>query len=523
MKRPAGVALAFLALLALLARPIFEGQSQWNFGQYGDDGVYFVTAKAIASGQGYREPSLPGHPYAVKYPPLYPIYLSLAWLIQPKFPENLHVAAAMQALLIPCMLAMLLALLRQAGLSWVRSFWVASVTLFTPTMMLVDVLLFSEILFMCFLFAALIAVERSVKAGEDRARWIALAGGVLAGLAYLSRTAALPMLAAAPAFYFLRKRNRLSVYFLAAAIPVALSWNLFTLTHGGASASGPNAGYLTEYINIIRVTGFWANFWKQLGAVSSSIADMLIPGFVAAMAGLPLFYIVPAAALSGNWRRIQRDGWSVYALFAVPYLVMIMLWWFDGVARFLLPVWPLLALGVAEEIAHISGMVEARTKSQAPRWILIAAGFLLVLRTNLVSQRQTLAYLADEHSQRLKDLPAFSWISEQLRSGRLNPDDTVALSWKDTTTYLYTGMETSRGVFVRTLPLPEREKATSSGLESLPPPYKRGLLVLLQSDLSADLQASTKNPLQETAESLPESKLEFRSPGALIYSFRLRR
>ena len=59
-----------------------------------------VTAKAIATGQGYRIPSLPGVPFAVKYPPIFPAFLSIAWRIRPDFPGSARVGAVMQALLV---------------------------------------------------------------------------------------------------------------------------------------------------------------------------------------------------------------------------------------------------------------------------------------------------------------------------------------------------------------------------------------------------------------------------------------
>ena len=123
MARKSVLALVFLLPLALVAKPIWLGREQWHLGHGSDDGVYWVTAKAIATGQGYRVPSLPGNPYAVKYPPLFPAFLSMAWLIYPAFPANVRLAAAMQALLLPIYLALLLAVLRRFGFSWRRVFW----------------------------------------------------------------------------------------------------------------------------------------------------------------------------------------------------------------------------------------------------------------------------------------------------------------------------------------------------------------------------------------------------------------
>ena len=63
-----------------------------DFGRLHDDALMFVTAQSIAHGQGYRIPSLPENPYQTKYPPLFPAYLSLAWILNPSFPGNLTTA-----------------------------------------------------------------------------------------------------------------------------------------------------------------------------------------------------------------------------------------------------------------------------------------------------------------------------------------------------------------------------------------------------------------------------------------------
>src|SRR3954453_17870326 len=77
--RKIAIALGFVLLLALVAKPLWEAREQWHWGQGQDDGAYWVTAKSLADGDGYRVASLPGRPYAVKYPPLYPLFLSIAW------------------------------------------------------------------------------------------------------------------------------------------------------------------------------------------------------------------------------------------------------------------------------------------------------------------------------------------------------------------------------------------------------------------------------------------------------------
>src|SRR5206468_4145523 len=75
----------YLALPRLLDREI----------AFYDEGVYVATAKALAAGSGYRNPSLPDAPPQAKYPPLVPLALSLVWRLAPQFPDNL---TAMKAL-----------------------------------------------------------------------------------------------------------------------------------------------------------------------------------------------------------------------------------------------------------------------------------------------------------------------------------------------------------------------------------------------------------------------------------------
>ena len=69
-----------------------------RFGSYHDDGIYVVTAKALATGQGYRIISLPDAPAQTKYPPFYPWLLSLVWRARPDFPENLRPMMGLSAL-----------------------------------------------------------------------------------------------------------------------------------------------------------------------------------------------------------------------------------------------------------------------------------------------------------------------------------------------------------------------------------------------------------------------------------------
>ena len=58
-------------------------------GVHHDDGVYVLTAKALAAGEGYRLVQLPERPLQTKYPILYPAVLAIVWRAWSTFLDNL--------------------------------------------------------------------------------------------------------------------------------------------------------------------------------------------------------------------------------------------------------------------------------------------------------------------------------------------------------------------------------------------------------------------------------------------------
>src|SRR5690349_1689748 len=77
------------------AASLFIGWAYWTalhapaVGMFHDDGIYVVTAKALATGHGYHIISLPGEIAQTKYPILFPALLAAVWKLSPEFPVNL--------------------------------------------------------------------------------------------------------------------------------------------------------------------------------------------------------------------------------------------------------------------------------------------------------------------------------------------------------------------------------------------------------------------------------------------------
>src|SRR6266849_2806403 len=89
MPRPVRSFFVFLLLLIPSAQFAWQNRDMPEFGSLHDDGLFFVSAQSLAAGHGYRIPSLPENPAQTKFPPLYPLYLSMIWRMNPMFPANL--------------------------------------------------------------------------------------------------------------------------------------------------------------------------------------------------------------------------------------------------------------------------------------------------------------------------------------------------------------------------------------------------------------------------------------------------
>ena len=72
-----GKVLLMLAALAPSLWMLWQAGGIPHLGYFHDDGIYAGTAAAIAEGRGPRLENLPGEPWQVKYPPLFPLYLAM--------------------------------------------------------------------------------------------------------------------------------------------------------------------------------------------------------------------------------------------------------------------------------------------------------------------------------------------------------------------------------------------------------------------------------------------------------------
>ncbi len=423
-----------------------------QFAYLHDDGLFFVSAKSLASGQGYQIASLPEAPAQTKFPPLFPLWLSLIWRLNPHFPENLQLATLL------CWLALVACL----GLAWnyfrnlyrgdengeIRALGLTSLLAISPFMILFGSTMFSEVPFTCLVLASLILSRREGKLSM-------LAAGVAAGCAYLCRTAGIALVLAIPAMALIHKKEirkkdwQRAGLFAAAALPAVLGWSLWAAAHRMKSGDLTLLYYVDyvryQFVNV-GTDNFLVVLWKNADQLLYGMGALILPKV---MDGPPIKMLTEAlgvAMISGVVRLIRQQGFRQsiavdYAAFALLSSGILLVWHFPPNERFVLPIFPLLLAGLVTEIQHLWNMFRPALhhKDRSQRivgWmfggvvasILFAALALQVFMAFSFLNQSAAIQRAKLHDRKT----AYAWIARQL------PATSAVLSYDDPLLYLYT-------------------------------------------------------------------------------------
>jgi hypothetical protein len=428
--------LIFLVLLIPSLRFVLAHKSMPEFGYLHDDGIQYVGAKSLAQGTGYRLLSLPESPPQTKYPPLLPLYLSIAWRLDPNFPANLRIASWACWIILVLFLALSWCLFRGCP-PW-KLYLIAGLLAFNPYVILFGVTPFSEVLFSCLLIGTLLLAER------PEPKW-GIAAGLLASAAYLTRTAGIALLLTLPAWWLWKRQRRHALFFVLAMLPGVLAWSLWSrsvMASGGDTTVIYYVDYLRYQFLNVGPDNLAVVIWKNLDQTLYSIGALILPKVI----DLPLIKILTevlaAASISGIVRLVRRGEMVPYALFSAVSLVILILWHFPPTERFVLPLFPLIAAGFVEELSHLFSNLRTgfrhKDTSQRVAAVLFGSVVGVLLAITLATQMfVTFSYLdqsADQKQAKLDDLKqAYTWISANL------PPSAKILSYDDPLMYLYTG------------------------------------------------------------------------------------
>lgn len=344
-------------------------------GVFWDDGVYLLTAKALAAGDGYRYTYLPGAPPAIHYPPGFPLLLAAVLRITPEFPANV----ALLKLLNPLCLALGVYGAARLGARVLRlgagpaAVAVVICALIAPVLVLTNVLL-SESLFFALLTWALIAAEDALTAGGTRR---ALAAGALCALLALVRTVGGVLMPAALIALWWRGRRREAGLLLAAAVVLLAPWQLWVW----AAARGfPDElrGSYGPYLEWV-VNGYRRDPGLALAVVAKNAGDLWRAFGIVFAPRLPHALQVGAAcallaAFGAGLAALARRA-PVLLLFLLAYGAVVLLWPYNP-ERFVWAVWPLTGL-VLVAAGKDAGEWLAPRWPAAPRVVILGVALLL--------------------------------------------------------------------------------------------------------------------------------------------------
>ena len=241
-KRQVRIAVPIALLLCLL--PYYWASFRAPaVGTMHDDGIYLVTAKALAEGKGYHIISLPDEPKQTKYPIGFPLLLAMVWKVFPNFPNNVPV---LKLVPIACLLAWLgmgVVFARRWGkLNWEAALWIAFFCAGTRWAVFLGSNFMSDLLFGALMLAG-IHYLLSLQDSPHPMR-TALLAGLCCAAAYNVRTAALAAIVGGIVALSMKKQWRLALVF--GAIPVCAIAAWMAWQQGGPVFSNPIYAYYTS-------------------------------------------------------------------------------------------------------------------------------------------------------------------------------------------------------------------------------------------------------------------------------------
>ena len=428
----------FLLLLIPSAQFAWRSRDMPEFASLHDDGLFFLSAQSIATGQGYRIPSLPENPAQTKFPPLYPLYLSLIWRINPVFPSNLALGSFGGWLALAACLGLAWRLYRSDGYTERRTWGLVGLLALSPYMILFGSTMFSEVFFTCFVLATFLCSRR------EGTRAI-VAAGLVAGCAYLARTAGIALLISVPAWLLWRREGRRAGIFALTMLPFVAGWMLWS--HASrVPGSDPTLTYYTDYLGYQFANVGFDNLavvlWKNADQILYGMGSLVLPKIFDALPVKILTQVIAVAMLAGIVRMVRRGIAVDYALFGAVSAGILLVWHYPATERFVLPLFPLLIAGFVIEMEHLAKMLRAGMHHQDTGQRVVAAGFGAVAAVVLLGALGLQGYMsffylkesADQQRARLVDRrAAYQWMSANL------PASAAVLSYDDSLLYLYSG------------------------------------------------------------------------------------
>jgi hypothetical protein len=448
-------------------------------GDYHDDAIYVITAKALAQGEGYRLINLPDAPRQTKYPILYPLMLAAVWKVQPEFPENV---ALMQRLTLATSAITIglayLYLVRFGYCGRLAACCIGLLCATSPEITYFSTVTMAEMPFALLTIVALWRLERALADHPTRVQAF-LTGAVLV-MPMLCRTLGAAFVVGGLA-HLAARRRRVGCIALGSLVTVA-PWVVWASGAWGEFGQEASTGYYTDYV------GAWATIiGGELARVVSLNAGLLFAAtpmsalFGAAQvfedAGVslvPPLFILGLATWTAVAHGVLRGQLLAWCL--VAYAFTLVVWpWPPG--RFLIPLYPALAAYLWKALGAVL-MVARRIFSGRAAKVMAGVLCVIAVAANITTIASQTAISHETHYpiRRPPERP-FQWQSFELLFAWLRhvPAPTAVIAGGlDTMLFLYTGHPSVR-------PFPHRPDALFYGASRPPTGTAQELATFLRS------------------------------------------
>ncbi|HEX4593606.1 MAG TPA: hypothetical protein VH157_05005 [Bryobacteraceae bacterium] len=512
----------FVLVLAPSAYLAWSLRDMPHLGFYHDDSIYWVSAKSLASGDGYRISSLPGQPFQTKYPPLYAMLLAGIWRINPNFPNNLPLATLFAWVLLPLYLLSVWIFLRQCEFDWRVQCVLFLIAGLSPVAVVFSFSLMPELLFTAFLLGSVTLAQRASEPGA--ARWLPALAGLAGALAYLTKSSAAPLLVTVPLCFALRKQFAKAALYIAAMLPAVVGWQWWVSGHLSRSWDLVTL-YYTNYLGFqiynVSLRDLPLVMWHNLDGFLMGAGKLLT--FDVPYGSKHLERVVAVAAIAGCVRLARRTHKLQYPVAALGFTLALLVWHYTPDQRFVFPLYPLLLAGLWTELANVCQALQIswRKPAVADRLAaMVGAGalgaFALFLAfTTTFGLFQFLpelfsTYRADFASRR----PAYQWLAHNA------PRDANVFAYDDPLLYLYAGRKSC------SLPIPPKlyYHDDQAGIDKLifalsdfAAEQRLGYVVIARDDFYRDLHERGAKSLKQAVESNSAFEQVFRNGDVAVY------
>jgi hypothetical protein len=275
-------------------------------------------------------------------------------------------------------------------------------------------------------------------------------GGVLGGLAYLARTAGMPLLMAVPLVDVWKRDWRRAGLFVAGMLPFVAGWAVWQRQHK-PSGDDPFILYYLDYVWYefynVNLQNLPAVIYKNLDGILSGIAAPVLP-MIGSEFDMLLARVIAIGIGIGVYRLAkEREEARPYAIYALLSTLMLMVWHVPPNGRFLFPLFPLLLAGFYILARQTAGLVrdayndpKQRTSAMAIGGLLVCIGAYMTWNTAFVATEVAWSNTQVEGAMTRDMMACASRIEKEL------PSDAYVLSDNDPLLYLQTGRTSMRHV-----------------------------------------------------------------------------